>query len=87
MGISKKYRVSSHPVSYVIVPTEGLTEEQRLALLNVCISSRSNIPGTKAIMKYLCDTPDLLKGYTSYTYNEIKKIIKTEEWTLEVNDD
>lgn len=45
---------------------------------------RFSVDGTKALLKFVGDTPSFLEGKTQYTHSEMLTILAGEEWTTPI---
>ena len=70
---------------WVIITLASYTTEQ---LENLCANAiqtsastlRKTLDGTKAILKWDGDTPEVFDGMTTYSYSEILEILKGNDW-------
>ena len=77
---------------HVIITLGNYTAEQLNIIEESSITlfrgSQYNNDKTKCIMRYTGDIPELLKGLTSYTRDELLKVLKANtEWHLEEEED
>ena len=71
---------------WVIITLADYTDEQLDNLCDNAIQSgvetlRKTLDGTKAILKWNGDTPDVFNGMTSYGHSEILTILNGSDWT------
>ena len=71
---------------WVIITLADYTDEQLDNLCDNAIQSgvetlRKTLDGTKAILKWNGDTPDVFNGMTSYGHSEILTILSGSDWT------
>ena len=71
---------------WVIITLASYTDEQLEELCSNAIQSgvgtlRKTLDGTKAILKWDGDTPEVFNGMTSYGHSEILTILGGSDWT------
>jgi len=71
---------------WAIITLADYTDEQLQNLVAYAIQTgvatlRKSVDGTKAILKWDGDTPEVFDSITSYSHNEIRTILATDEWT------
>ena len=71
---------------WVIITLASYTDEQLENLCTNAIQSgvgtlRKTLDGTKAILKWDGDTPEVFDGMTSYDHSEILTILNGSDWT------
>ena len=71
---------------WVIITLADYTDEQLDNLCDNAIQSgvgtlRKTLDGTKAILKWDGDTPEVFNGMTSYGHSEILTILGGSDWT------
>jgi hypothetical protein len=73
---------------WVIITLADYTDEQLEDLITKAIQTsvstlRKSVDGTKAILKWDGDTPEVFDGMTAYSHSEIRTTLSTSEWTEE----
>ena len=73
---------------WVIITLADYTDEQLQNLVAYAIQSsvdtlRKSLDGTKAILKWDGDTPEVFDGMTTYSHSEILTTLATNVWTEE----
>ena len=68
---------------YFILNTYEVTQ----GIIDVCLQTsldtlRKTKDGSKSILKFEGNTPEILKNETLYNYEEIKEELKKDEWYL-----
>ena len=71
---------------WVIITLASYTDEQLENLCSNAIQSgvstlRKTLDGTKAILKWDGDTPEVFDGMTTYNHSEILAILAGSDWT------
>ena len=71
---------------WVIITLADYTDEQLDNLCDNAIQSgvetlRKTLDGTKAILKWSGNTPEVFNGMTSYDHSEILTILNGSDWT------
>ena len=71
---------------WVIITLASYTDEQLQDLVTNAIQSsvstlRKSLDGTKAVLKWDGDTPEVFDGMTIYSHNEVLNILSTNIWT------
>lgn len=69
--------------TYVIVPTEELTDTMISYSINESEYIRYSLDNSKAILKYSSKFPDVAKGYVKYSHKEILIELTKSEWLEE----
>ena len=73
---------------WAIITLADHTDEQLEDLVTKAIQTsvstlRKSVDGTKAILKWDCDTPEGFEGMAAYSHSEIRTTLSTSEWTEE----
>ena len=72
--------------TYVIITLADYDEDQLIELVRNAIETsvntlRKSLDGTKTILKWNGDTPEVFDGMTTYSHSEILEILKGNDWT------
>ena len=68
--------------TYIIIDSSELSSVDFSQVLETSTDTlRYNLAGTRAVLKFIGDTPSFLEGKTQYTHSEIVEVLQGEDWS------
>ena len=72
--------------TYIIITLASYNANQLSELVTNAIQTsvdtlRKSVDGTKALLKWEGDTPEVFDGMTTYSHSEIRTILRGNDWT------